>query len=162
MIKVFDIRALFTATMVTLFTLLLIIIGSRSLQNFDAALVAYLFGTLFAIFGIVYRYTVWIQRPPTKIYFKRSIKTLFSKEFLHFSWFSIKDFFKNIVLQNFILKRGKKKGIAHLMMALGCFMAFAITIPLTFGWIHFTLVPDSGLNPNIEDVYTAHFFGFEV
>ena len=162
MIKVFDIRALFAAAFVTLLTLLLIMIGSRSLQNFDAALVAYLFGTLFAIFGIAYRYSVWIQRPPTKIYFKRSLTTLFSKEFLHFSWFTIQDFFKNIVFQSFILKRGKKKGIAHLMMAIGCTMAFAITIPLTFGWIHFTLVPETGLNPNAEDIYTAHFFGFEV
>ena len=162
MIKVFDIRALFAAAFVTLLTLLLIMIGSRSLQNFDAALVAYLFGTLFAIFGIVYRYSVWIQRPPTKIYFKRSLTTLFSKEFIHFSWFTIQDFIKNIVFQNFILKRGKKKGIAHLMMAIGCTMAFAITIPLTFGWIHFTLVPETGLNPNVEDIYTAHFFGFEV
>ena len=162
MIKVFDIRALFAAAFVTLLTLLLIMIGSRSLQNFDAALVAYLFGTLFAIFGIAYRYSVWIQRPPTKIYFKRSLTTLFSKEFLHFSWFTIQDFFKNIVFQSFILKRGKKKGIAHLMMAIGCTMAFAITIPLTFGWIHFTLVPETGLNPNVEDIYTAHFFGFEV
>jgi hypothetical protein len=162
MIKVFDIKALFAAAFVTLLTLLLIMIGSRSLQNFDAALVAYLFGTLFAIFGIAYRYSVWIQRPPTKIYFKRSLTTLFSKEFIHFSWFTIQDFIKNIVFQNFILKRGKKKGIAHLMMAIGCTMAFAITIPLTFGWIHFTLVPDTGLNPNVEDIYTAHFFGFEV
>ena len=162
MLKLIDIKAFAVAIAVTIVTLVLILVGSRSLQNFDAALVAYLFGTLFAIFGIVYRYTVWIQRPPTKTYFKRSIKTLFSKEFLHFSWFSIQEFFKNIVFQNFIIRRGKKKGIAHLMMAIGCTMAFAITIPLTFGWIHFTLVPDTGLNPNVEDIYTAHFFGFEV
>ena len=48
------------------------------------------------------------------------------------------------------------------MMAIGCTMAFAITIPLTFGWIHFTLVPDTGLDPNAVDIYTAHFFGFEM
>ena len=162
MLKLIDIKAFAVAIAVTIVTLVLILVGSRSLQNFDAALVAYLFGTLFAIFGIVYRYTVWIQRPPTKTYFKRSIKSLLSKEFLHFSWLSIQDFFKNIVFQNFIIRRGKKKGIAHLMMAIGCTMAFAITIPLTFGWIHFTLVPDTGLNPNVEDIYTAHFFGFEV
>ena len=162
MLKLIDIKAFAVAIAVTIVTLVLILVGSRSLQKFDAALVAYLFGTLFAIFGIVYRYTVWIQRPPTKTYFKRSIKALLSKEFLHFSWFSIQEFFKNIVFQNFIIRRGKKKGIAHLMMAIGCTMAFAITIPLTFGWIHFTLVPDTGLNPNVEDIYTAHFFGFEV
>lgn len=162
MLKIIDIKAFATATVVSIITLLLILIGSRNLQNFDAALVAYLFGTLFAIFGIVYRYTVWVQRPPTRIYFKRSFKILFSREFLHFSWFTIKDFFRNIVFQNFIIKRGKKRGVAHLLMAVGCILAFAITIPLTFGWIHFTLVPETGLDPNVEDIYTAHFFGFEV
>lgn len=160
--KSIDIKAFAVANVVTMVTLVLIMIGSRNLQNFDAALIAYMFGTLFAIFGIVYRYTVWIQRPPTKIYFKRSIKTLFSKEFLHFFWFTVKDFFRNIVFQSFIIKRGNKKGIAHLLMAIGCMMAFAITIPLTFGWVHFTLVPDTGLDPNVVDIYTAHFFGFEV
>lgn len=160
--KSIDIKAFAVANVVTMVTLVLIMIGSRNLQNFDAALIAYMFGTLFAIFGIVYRYTVWIQRPPTKIYFKRSIKTLFSREFLHFFWFTVKDFFRNIVFQSFIIKRGNKKGIAHLLMAIGCMMAFAITIPLTFGWVHFTLVPHTGLDPNATDIYTAHFFGFEI
>lgn len=162
MTKLIDIKAFITATLATLLTLVLVLIGSRSLQNFDAALVPYLFGTLFAIFGIVYRYTVWIQRPPTKIYFLRSIRILFSKEFLHFSWYTLKDFFRNIVFQRFIVKRGKKRGIAHLLMAVGCSLAFAITIPLTFGWIHFTLVPATGLDPKAVDIYTAHFFGFAV
>ncbi|MBS1751331.1 MAG: MFS transporter [Bacteroidetes bacterium] len=160
--KLIDIKAFITATIVTILTIILVFIGSRSLQNYDAALVAYLFGTLFAIFGIVYRYTVWIQRPPTWIYVNRSFKVLFSKEFFHFSWYSIKDFVKNIMLQSFILKRGKKKGAAHLLMAIGCSLAFAITFPLTFGWIHFTLVPATGLDPNATDIYTAHFFGFAV
>src|SRR5690606_21096081 len=157
-----DIKAFGIATSVTIVTLVLILIGSRNLQNYDAALIAYLFGTLFAIFGIVYRYTVWIQRPPTKVYFQTSFRMLFSKEFLGFLWFSIKDFFRNIMLQRFIFKRGKKRGIAHLLMAVGCILAFAITIPLTFGWIHFTLIPETGLNPDAEKLYIAHFFGFEV
>lgn len=162
MLKIIDIKAFTVATVVTLGIIILVLLGSQGLQNFDAALVAYLFGTLFAVFGIVYRYTVWLQRPPTKVYFKRSLSVLFSKEFFHFIGFSIKDFVKNILFQSFILKRGKKKGIAHLMMAIGCTIAFAITFPLTFGWIHFTLVPETGLNPNVENIYIAHFFGFEV
>src|SRR4051812_38212499 len=40
-------------------------IGSGGLRWFDAALSGYLAGTLFAIFGTVYRYRVWLQRPPT-------------------------------------------------------------------------------------------------
>src|SRR6476620_6107397 len=41
-----------------------IVVGSRNLQHFDAALVGYTFGTLFAAFGISYRYAMWLQRPP--------------------------------------------------------------------------------------------------
>ena len=44
----------------------LIVIGSRNLQHFDAALVGYTFATLFAAFGIAYRYAMWLQRPPTR------------------------------------------------------------------------------------------------
>ena len=45
---------------------LLIIVGSRNLSRFDAALVAYTFASLFAVFGITYRYAMWLQRPPTR------------------------------------------------------------------------------------------------
>ena len=41
----------------------LIVAGSRSLDHFDAALVGYTFATLFAAFGITYRYAMWLQRP---------------------------------------------------------------------------------------------------
>ena len=40
----------------------LIVVGSRNLNHFDAALVGYTFATLFATFGIAYRYAVWLQR----------------------------------------------------------------------------------------------------
>jgi hypothetical protein len=41
----------------------LIVAGSRNLNHFDAALVGYTFATLFATFGITYRYAMWLQRP---------------------------------------------------------------------------------------------------
>ena len=44
----------------------LIVVGSRNLEHFDAALVGYTFATLFAAFGIAYRYAMWLQRPPTR------------------------------------------------------------------------------------------------
>ncbi|CAM3448165.1 MFS transporter [Sphingobacterium prati] len=162
MSKLVDLKAFLIASTATLLTLLMILIGSRRLQNFDAALIAYLFGTLFAVFGIVYRYTVWIQRPPTRVYFVSSLKTLFSKDGLNFVGYTLKDFLLNIIFQRFIIRRGKYRGFAHLFMAIGCFLAFCITIPLTFGWIHFTLVPGSGMDPAAPKIYTAHFFGFDV
>ena len=49
----------------------LIVLGSRGLEHFDAALVGYTFATLFATFGITYRYAMWLQRPPTRMYWRR-------------------------------------------------------------------------------------------
>jgi hypothetical protein len=49
----------------------LIVLGSRNLNHFDAALVGYTFATLFATFGITYRYVMWLQRPPTRLYWRR-------------------------------------------------------------------------------------------
>ena len=49
----------------------LIVAGSRNLAYFDAALVGYTFATLFAAFAITYRYAMWLQRPPTALYWRR-------------------------------------------------------------------------------------------
>lgn len=149
-------KALGIATLATLFTLLLVFLGSRDLQNFDAALITYLFGTLFAVFGVAYRYTIWLQRPPTWMYFKRGFQLFFSgKTFAHVL-FLIRESVQNIAFQQFIYPRSKLRWLAHFLIATGCLAAFAITVPLTFGWIHFTLKPGS------IEWYLVHFFGFEV
>ena len=57
--------------LVTLILVVLIIFGSRNLSHFDAALVGYTFAILFATFGLTYRYSMWLQRPPTALYWKR-------------------------------------------------------------------------------------------
>lgn len=154
--KTFNTKALLVATLVSILTIVLVFYGSRKLQNFDAALVTYLFGTVFAFFGIVYRYTVWLQRPPTWMYFKRSLKFLFTGKIFSHLWFLGKETAQNIVVQKFIYPRSKWRWFAHFCIALGCISAFAITIPLTFGWIHFTLAPNS------ISIYEAHFFGFKM
>src|SRR6187200_3616355 len=57
----------------------LIVIGSRNLDHFDAALVGYTFATLFATFGITYRYAMWLRRPPTRLYWRRGWQAFFSR-----------------------------------------------------------------------------------
>jgi hypothetical protein len=41
-----------------------IFVGSRNLRHIDAALVGYTFACLFSVFGLSYRYSMWLQRPP--------------------------------------------------------------------------------------------------
>ena len=71
MFNTLNLRAALIAAAATLLLVASILIGSRNLGNFDPALIAYLFGCIFACFGVVYRYTVWLQRPPTWRYFAR-------------------------------------------------------------------------------------------
>jgi len=71
------VRAVGWGVLFTAILALLIIVGSRNLSHFDAALVAYTFAALFAVFGITYRYAMWLQRPPTALYWKRGWQVFF-------------------------------------------------------------------------------------
>lgn len=152
MISTLNLRALSWGILATFITLAGVVLGSRNLRNFDGALVAYLFGTVFAVFGIVYRYVAWLDRPPTRLYFRRFLQHLFSRRALPNAVSFASAFSKNVLAQSFIFRRDHKRGLAHFALAWGCLSAFAITIPLTFGWIHFTL--------EREGIYQAHLFGF--
>ncbi len=132
----------------------LVVIGSRKLIYFDAALVPYLIATLFAVFGSVYRYSVWISRPPTRTLWKRSLKFVFSKHFFANSALVLKAFFENMLLQKFISRRSPYRWVMHFLLAWGCVLGFAITFPLVFGWLHFA-------HPHGDPyMYQLHVFGF--
>ena len=134
----------------------LIVVGSRRLSHFDAALVGYTFATLFAAFGITYRYALWLQRPPTWLYWKRGWQLFINPSFLPRNivlW--IGRLWNAFVLNRFIWRRSAVRGAAHWLILWGCLLASAITFPLVFGWIHFTLDPD-GLQR-----YRVIIFGFE-
>ncbi len=153
--KTLNRTAFIKALIASAVVIILVLVGSRNLQNFDAALFAYLVGTIFAVFGIAYRYSVWVQRPPTRLYWRRSMQFLFSSMFFPYLFRSFRLFARNIVGQRFIAFRSKRRWIGHFLMASGCMLAFAITIPLTFGWINFELKPGDDLT------YFAKVFGFE-
>lgn len=133
----------------------MIVLGSRRLSHFDAALVGYTFATLFASFGITYRYAMWLQRPPTALYWKRGWQV-----FLHpQSWFRnlalwFARLFSVFFANSFIWKRSLSRGAAHWLIMWGCIIASAITFPLVFGWIHFEFAGDD------FDTYRAYVFGF--
>ena len=65
------VRAGAWATLLTLLLVAAIVVGSRNLENFDPALVIYTFAIIFATWGVVYHYNVWLDKPPTRMYWRR-------------------------------------------------------------------------------------------
>jgi hypothetical protein len=120
----------------------LIVLGSRNLRHFDAALVGYTFATLFAAFGITYRYAMWLQRPPTRMYWRRGWRAFVSPRLLGGNVFTLgKRFVVEVVATRFIFRRGVERGAAHWLIMWGCLIAAAITFPLVWGWVHFETLP---------------------
>ena len=133
----------------------LILVGSRNLAHFDAALVAYTAAILFATFGLTYRYAMWLQRPPTAMYWKRGWQVFLKRGYIGqnlLAWVS--HVFNDILINRFILARDWLRGVTHLLIMWGCIIAIGITFPLVFGWLHFESVPEN------LDLYRAFIFGF--
>jgi hypothetical protein len=135
----------------------LIVIGSRNLHHFDAALVGYTFATLFATFGITYRYAMWLQRPPTRMYWRRGWAVFLEPRFLGRNLIeSLRRLVLAFAANEFIFRRGRLRGLAHLLIMWGTVLAALITFPLVWGWIHFETVPGR------LDTYRTFVFGFAV
>ncbi len=119
--------------------LVLVAAGSGGLRWFDAALVGYLVGTLFAIFGTVYRYRVWLRRPPTAVLNRRGWEAFRAGGVRSFArLFGLAA--TNLAGQAFIGRRSRVRWAAHLLVFWGCVLAAAITFPLVLGWLHFESV----------------------
>ncbi|MEO8077389.1 MAG: MFS transporter, partial [Acidobacteriota bacterium] len=133
----------------------LILVGSRNLAHFDAALVGYTFSVLFATFGLTYRYAMWLQRPPTAMYWRRGWQAFFRRGWRRrhtATWFQRVG--TDILANRFIFARDRMRGLTHLLIMWGCLVAVAITFPLVFGWLHFRPVPGD------LSMYEAVAFGF--
>src|SRR5205823_11075088 len=97
-----------------------IVTGSRKLAHFDAALVAYTFACLFATFGIVYRYAMWLQRPPTAMYFRRGWHVFLRPRALALNTLILaRRLVVEVLLNRFILARGQKRWAAHWLIMIG-------------------------------------------
>lgn len=130
-----------------------IVVGSRNLENFDPALVIYTFAIIFATWGVIYHYTVWIQKPPTQLYWQRGWQLFWRNPIGSFGRIVTLSM-THIFGQTFIMKRSRLRWAMHQLIFWGCLLAVAITFPLVFGWINFTSAPDDQMT------YIAHLFGF--
>ncbi len=131
-----------------------IVVGSRNLRHFDAALVVYTFAVLFATWGVVYHYSVWLRKPPTRRFWVRGFRLLRERGVLPSLLAVARTAASHLVLQSFIRRRSPLRWWMHQALFWGCLLAVAITFPLVFGWVHFE-TPPSDLTR-----YTAFVFGF--
>jgi len=141
----------------TLWTALLvaaIFVGSRNLQNFDPALVIYTFAVVFATWGVVYHYNVWLEKPPTRIYWDRGWELYRRQGVFRSSGRVLSLAVKHLAAQRFIAHRSTLRWWMHQCLFWGCLLAVAITFPLVFGWIHFRTAPGDQLT------YVTYLFGF--
>ena len=134
-----------------------ILVGSRGLKDFDPALVSYAGATVFAAFGLGYRYAMWLRRPPTRTYWFRGWQIFLDPKRLPGNVAHLARIFaNNFVLQRFIEHRSKSRWTAHWFLAWGCLLAAAVTFPLSFGWVRFETARDN------QQIYRAFMFGIPV
>jgi hypothetical protein len=133
----------------------LVLLGSRNLAHFDAALVSYTFAISFASFGLAYRYAMWLSRPPTALLWRRGWQAFFRRGWrLRNARVWLSRIGWDVLLNRFIVRRDRLRGLSHLLIMWGCILAVAITFPLVFGWLHFRPVAGD------LSLYEAMVFGF--
>jgi NNP family nitrate/nitrite transporter-like MFS transporter len=148
------VRAGAWATLLTGVLIAAIVLGSRNLQNFDPALVIYTFAIIFATWGVIYHYSVWIRKPPTYVYWQRGWQLFRERGIIRSFGNLVPMVGTHLLAQTFIAKRSRLRWAMHQMIFWGCVLAMLITFPLVFGWINFT----SALNDQMT--YVPHLFGF--
>lgn len=120
-------------------TLAIAFVGSDGLIWFDAALVGYLFGLIFMVFGVIYRYKVWVQRPSTAMLNRRGWDAFKQRKGRNAA--ALPSLVAtNLLAQGFIRRRSTARWLAHQLVFWGCVLAALITFPLTLGLLHFESV----------------------
>jgi hypothetical protein len=147
--------ALSAAVVATIVLLALIYIGSRQLRDFDSALIGYAVATIVVFAALVYRYTLWVTRPPTWRYFKGGWTSFLSwSNFRRYTLLVPQAWWTDILAQTFIFRRSPRRWLMHMSIFWGVVISLLVTIPLTFGWFHLTLVG--------RDDYRIWFFGLSL
>src|SRR5689334_24274687 len=118
----------------------LIVVGSRNLEHYDAALFGYTIASVVAFGAVVFRYALWLQRPATRVYWRRGWQLFRDRQNLIANTSSAaKTLVGGLAAQKFIFRRGFSRWLMHQLIMWGCIFSALITFPLVFGWVHFEL-----------------------
>lgn len=147
-------RAGVTATLFTGLLVAAIVVGSRNLQNFDPALVIYTFATIFATWGVVYHYRIWLDKPPTRVFWQRGWQLFRQAGLINGPVQLVRLAATHLAAQTFIRRRSALRWWMHQLLFWGCVLAVAITFPLVFGWISFRTLPTD------QETYVVLVYGF--
>lgn len=131
-----------------------IVVGSRNLENFDPALVIYTFAVVFATWGVLYHYFVWITRPPTAMFWRRGWEIARERGLLRTLPAVAATAWTHLFAQKFIRQRSALRWWMHQCLFWGVLLGVAVTFPLVFGWVHFRT---EAADPS---TYVAYVFGF--
>jgi hypothetical protein len=158
-IRSLDPRGVLAGVLVMAVLAMGIILGSRTLRNYDPVLLTYTFGILFSAFAVAYRYAVWLQRPPTATYARRGWELFRKGNPFRNLLFVLRAAAVTMGEQRFIRKRSFVRWLIHFSIAWGCLLAAAVTFPLVFGWLRFVSALDDPSTYRILlfDVPVGHF-----
>src|SRR5215467_7428917 len=148
------IRAGVTATFFTGLLVVSIVVCSRKFQNFDPALVIYTFATIFATWGVLYHYRVWLDKPPTRMYWQRGWQLFRQAGLIKGTGQIIRLATTYLGAQTFIRRHSALRWWMHQFLFWGCLLAIAITFPLVFGWVSFRSLPTN------QETYVVVVYGF--
>ncbi|MCA9218098.1 MAG: hypothetical protein KDB27_33735 [Planctomycetales bacterium] len=148
-------NSVLAAVAVGAIAVLLAVVG-WTVFEFDPALVVYAQALIVSLSLTVYRFSIWLHRPPTLVLFRRSIQMAKRSNYVSLGKHLIFRCAEYFALNRFVWKRARNRWAAHWPIAIGCVMAMAIVVPLIFGWVWFE-TPASDLHS-----YNVMVFGMHV
>jgi len=101
---------------------------------FDPALLRYAIALAVAGGFLAYRLALWAHRPPTAALCRRGLRAARRPSL----WFALLPrLVSYFAVNRFVWRRSRRRWGAHWPIMAGCATAFAIVVPLIFGWMHF-------------------------
>ena len=142
-------NAILAAVLSAVIATLIAVAGWRLLE-YDPALFVYAQALIVSLSLTVYRFVIWLHRPPTQVLFRESIRLARgSANVSALVRHMLSRIFGYFALNRFVWKRGVRRWAAHWPIMIGCLMALAIVVPLIFGWVWFETPADDFHSYNV-------------
>jgi hypothetical protein len=121
---------------VTFILFIMSYIATRQFTHIDLNLYGYMVGTFVFLGGVFYRFIMWAERPPAKLFVQKGWKLLFRKKTAEVT-------VKDLAVYQFIWNRAIFRWTQHILIGWGVIISCFVTFPLVFGWMYFTMA-DNG------------------